>query len=298
MLLIAFSQSDPPGISKPEVPCVPGQDPNTCRLINEFVSNPAYYLRTDGCSYAAPQFCSNLQAIYTIAHTTRKSVRAGGTGDFGRTDFDWHQGGVGVLKYEKRNVAGISMDFAEDHTKSNWSFESTWIQGVQYEDNDEIDRLRKADQFNLTVSIDRPTFVNFLNSGRTFFFNAQIFMQWIAGYHESFTQPGPWNVLGTFHIDTGYFKDRLLPGITFVWDFQSESGAILPELQYRFTPNLSTTLTLGVFSGRWQSHKPPLASIADFPYRAGERQGSDWSEQGLSPVRDNDEIALRVRYTF
>jgi hypothetical protein len=300
LLLIAFSQNDPPGLpgGKPEVPCQPGQNPNTCRLINEFVSNPLYYLRTDGCSYAAPQFCSNIQAIYSIAHTTRRSVRAGGTGDFGRTDFDWHQGGVGVLKYNKRNVAGFSMDFAEDHTKSNWGIESTWIQGVEYEDNDEIDRLSKADQFNLTVSIDRPTFINFLNPGRTFFFNTQIFMQYIAGYNESFTQPGPWNVLGTFHIDTGYFKDRLLPGITFVWDFQSESGAILPEIQYRFTPNLSTTLTLGVFSGRFQSYKPPIRSIADFPYRAGQNQGSDWSEQGLSPVRDNDEIALRVRYTF
>jgi hypothetical protein len=300
LLLIAFSQDDPPDIlgGKPEVPCAAGQDTRTCRTIDEFVADAAYYLREDGCSYARPELCSNIQAIYSIAHTTRKSVRAGGNGDFGRADFDWHQGGVGVLQYEKRNVLGFSMDFAEDVTKSNWGIESTWIEGNQFEDNDEFDRLRRSDTFNLTVSVDRPTFISFLNQGRTFFFNSQWFFQWIDGYRESYTAPGPWNVLATFHVDTGYFSDRLLPGITVVWDFQSQSGAILPEIAYRFTDALSVTLTAGVFSGRWQSNKPPIKSIADFPYRAGRRQGSDWTEQGLSPVRDNDEVAIRLRYTF
>jgi len=300
LLLIAFSQNDPPNVpgGKPEVPCAAGQDPNTCRQIDEFISSPTYYLRTDGCSYAKPELCSNVQALFSIAHTTRRSVRAGGNGDFGRTDFDWHQGGSGVLRYEKRNVLGFSMDFAEDVTKSNWGIESTWIEGNQFEDNDEFDRLRRADTFNLTVSVDRPTFINFLNQGRTFFFNSQWFFQYIDGYHESFTQAGPWNVLATFHVDTGYFSDRLLPGITMVWDFQSQSGAILPEIAYRFTESFSVTLTAGVFSGRWQPYTPPIKAISDFPYRAGRRQSSDWSEQGLSPVRDNDEVAIRIRYTF
>ena len=294
LLLIAFSTN---GV-KPEVPCAAGQDPNTCRKIDEFIGVPAYYLREDGCSYARPELCSNVQALYSVAHTTRKSVRAGGTGDFGRTDFDWHQGGVGVLKYEKRNVLGLSMDFAEDVTKSNWGVESTWIQGNQFEDNDSIDRLRRSDTYNLTVSVDRPTFINFLNQGRTFFFNSQWFFQYIAGYHESYTQAGPWNVLATFHVDTGYFSDRLLPGITIVWDFQSKSGAILPEIAYRFNESFSVTLTMGLFNGRYQPYKPALKTVADYPYRAGRRQGSDWSEQGLSPVRDNDEVAIRIRYTF
>jgi hypothetical protein len=294
LVLISFSTQG----TKPEVPCATGQDPNTCRQIDEFIAEPAYIYRLDGCSYAKPELCSNVSAIYSVAHTTRKGVRAGGTSDFGRADFDWHQGGVGVLRYEKRNVFGFSMDFAEDYTKSNWGVESTWIKGVQFEDNDEIDRLRRADTYNLTVSVDRPTFINFLNQGRTFFFNSQWFFQWIEGYHESFTLAGPWNVLATFHVDTGYFSDRLLPGVTFVWDFQSQSGAILPEFQYRFTENLSVTITAGIFSGRYQPYKPPIKTVADFPYRAGRRQGSDWNEQGISPVRDNDEIGLRVRYTF
>jgi hypothetical protein len=297
-LLIAFSRDDPPGGTKPEVPCRKGQDEATCRTIEEFIASPQYEFRKNGCSYARPDLCSNLSSIYAIAHTTRKSVRAGGNGDFGRVDSDWHQAGVGVLRYEKRNVLGFSADFAEDVTKSNWSFESTWIEGNQFEDNNELDRLHRADTYNLTISVDRPTFINFLNSGRTFFFNSQIFLQWIGDYRQSFTQPGPWNVLATFHVDTGYFRDRLLPGITLVYDFQSNSGAILPEIQYRFTENLSATITLGLFAGRFQPYTPPMRAISDFPYRAGKWQSVDWTEQGLSPIRDNDEVALRIRYTF
>jgi hypothetical protein len=298
LLLIAFSRDDPPGGTKPEVPCAPGQDISTCRKIDELIANPAFLFRADGCSYTRPDLCSNVSAIYSIAHTTRKSVRAGGTGDFGRTDFDWHQSGVGVLRYEKRNVLGFSTDFAEDKTKSNWGIETTWIEGNPFEDNDEFDRLSYSDTFNLTVSVDRPTFINFLNPQRTFFFNSQWFFQYIGSHQDSFTQPGPWNVLATFHVDTGYFRDRLLPGITLVYDFQSRSGAILPEIAYRFTENLSVTLSAGIFSGRWQPFKPPIRAISDFPYRAGRRTGSDWTEQGLSPVRDNDEVALRLRWTF
>ena len=73
---------------------------------------------------------------------------------------------------------------------------------------------------------------------------------------------------------------------------------MLPEIAYRFTENLTATISLGLFFGRWQPYKAPLRSISDFPYRAGRWQSSDWTEQGISPVRDNDEVALRVRYTF
>jgi hypothetical protein len=225
-------------------------------------------------------------------------VKAGGNGNFGRTDFDWHQGGSGVLKYEKRNVLGISADFAEDTTKSNWGIESTWIEGNEFEDHDQFDSLSQADTFNVTVSVDRPTFINFLNPGRTFFFNSQWFFQYIDGYHSSFVATGPVNVLATFHVDTGYFRDRLLPALTLVWDFNSNSGGVLPEIQYRFTENLSATLSANFFSGHFQRTTPPLRNIADFPYRAGRHQNTDWTEQGLSPIRDMDEFALRIRYTF
>ena len=86
---------------------------------------------------------------------------------------------------------------------------------------------RRSDDYNMTLSIDRPTFINFLNANRTFFFNAQFFFQYRDGYKKSFGGNGPWNLLGTFAILAGFFQDRLLPSVVFVYDVQSriECGA-------------------------------------------------------------------------
>jgi hypothetical protein len=255
-------------------------------------------LRLDGCSFARAQLCTNVQALYAVAHTTRRTLRAGGNQRFGRVDFDWHVGGSGVLRYEKRNVLGFSMDAAEDVTKSNWSFETTWIDDIPYDDRDELDGLRTVDTFNLTVSMDRPTFVNFLNANRTFFINSQWFFQYVDGYRGSFPSDGPFNTLMTLTVDTGYFQDRLLPVMTFVYDFPSNSGALLPEIQYRFTENFSATFGMAFFWGRFQAKTAPLATVGDPPFRTGRHSQKEFVENGLSAVRDRDEIFLRVRYTF
>jgi hypothetical protein len=287
------------GLGKPFTPCAPGtpsSDAANCRLLDEFIDTQP--LRTDGCSFVKPQLCANVQAIYAVSHTTRREVRAGGTGAFGRTDFDWHVGGAGVLRYEKRNVLGFSMDFAEDRSKSNWSLEWTWIEDIPYEDNDELDGLTDVDTLNLTVSVDRPTFINFLNPNRTFFINSQWFFQYVAGYKDSFPTNGPINVLATLRVETGYYRDRLQPGLTLVYDFQSASGAVLPEISYRFTENFSATFAVNWFFGRFQPVLPPLRQVGDPPYRGGRNAYVDYVEEGLSPIRDRDEVSLVLRYTF
>jgi hypothetical protein len=254
--------------------------------------------RLGACSFVQPQFCSNVQAFYAVSHTTCRSVRAGGNRRFGRTDFDWHQGGAGVLRYEKRNVLGFSLDFAEDVSKSNWGVESTWIEDIPYTDNDTRGGIRRVDTYNVTVSVDRPTFVNFLNSNRTLFINSQWFFQYIDGYRRGFTENGPFNVLATFTVDTGYFQDRLLPTATFVWDFGSGSGALLPQIVYRFTENFSATFGVAGFWGHSQRKTPALTTVGDFPYRVGRHSDVDYVDNILTPVRDRDEVFLTIRYTF
>jgi len=278
-LLVAFS-----------TPVVPGAP-----QVNEFDSaNP---LRTNGCSFAAPQFCSNVQAIYSVVGLQTRGVRAGGNAQYGRLDFNWHGGSPSLLRYDKRNVLGFSMDFAEDVTATNWSFETTWIAQTPYFDAAQTKGWSNVDEWNLTISVDRPTFINFLNPGRTFFFNSQWFFQWIDGHRKSLHANGPFNVLATFTIQTGYFQDRLLPGITFVYDFESNSGAILPELQYRFTESFSMTVGAAGFWGRFQSKQYPITPsslenhVGDGSYRA-------WVENGIAPVRDKDEVFFKLRYTF
>jgi hypothetical protein len=226
--------------------------------------DPDEPFRDEGCSFRRPHLCSNVQS---------------------------------VVQYEKRNVLGLSLDWAEDVTKTNWGIETTWIEGLQFTDLDELDRLSDADTYNLTVSIDRPTFINFLNPNRTFFLNMQSFFQYVDGYRKGFTSNGPWNALVTFTIQTGFFRDRFLPHMTFVYDFRSASGAWLPSFQYRYTENLSVTFGLALFSGRSQSRQMAIAPTS-LQNRAAAHRDSDFVENGLSVVRERDEVFLKIRYTF
>jgi len=227
----------------------------------------------------------------------RSSIDAGGNGRFGRRDFVWHGGQDLVLRYQKVNVLGFSMDFAEDATKSNWGIEFTWENDVFEGDNDAELGYTPVDRYNLTVSVDRPTFVNFLNANRTFFFNSQWFFQYISGYGHSFTNDGPLNVLAVVSIETGYFDDRLTPNLTVVYDFGSGSGAVLPQVTYLFNAEFSATFGLAFFAGREEARPMPIHPTA-LTDRVGRHASEDFVENGLSAIRDRDEIFLRLRYTF
>ncbi len=164
-------------------------------------------------------------------------------------------------------------------------------------DADSSDGLRDVDTFNLTISVDRPTFVNFLNANRTFFLNSQFFVQYVEGFRQSFGSNGPWNFLGTFTVTTGYFQDRLLPVATFVYDRRSRSGAFLPQITYRFTENFSATFGLSAFFGRVERKTMSLVPPAS-GNRVTPSAYFDYVENGLSVVRDRDEAYLRIKYTF
>jgi len=249
------------------------------------------------CSWLTPQFCSNVQALLSVMGRRRNSTLAGGSNQFGRHDFVWHGGTSNRLKWDKRNVFGFSMDFAEDVTKTNWSVETTWLHDVNVANNDAIDGVSELDQFNLTISVDRPTFVNFLNQGRTIFINSQWFIRYEDGFEESMPRNGPFNVLFTITAFTGFYQDRLNPSITHVYDFMSESGAVLPSISYRFNESFSVEFGLALFYGKWQSTRLPLnpISLEDQAFSGAYRQ---FSERGLAVVRDRDEAFVRLRKTF
>jgi hypothetical protein len=189
------------------------------------------------------------------------------------------------------------MDFAEDVTKSNWGLEFTWEDDVFEGNNDAFLGYSPVNRYNLTVSVDRPTFVNFLNANRTFFINTQWFFQYIEGYGRAFTNNGPLNVLAVLTINTGYFEDRLQPAITLVYDFGSNSAAAIPQVTYRYSSNFSATVGMAVFEGREEPRHMALYPTA-LGNRAGRGAYRDFVENGLSAVRDRDEIFLKIRYTF
>src|SRR4029453_4647240 len=97
--------------------------------------------RHGGCSFAEPQWGSNVGAILDLAGPERPPTQAGGNGRFGRRDFVWHSGGDGVLRVDKNNFFGFSMDFAEDVTKSNWGVEFTCVKDIIVGDNNSFDGI-------------------------------------------------------------------------------------------------------------------------------------------------------------
>jgi hypothetical protein len=256
--------------------------------------------RTDGCSLAVPTLCDSVQGFSRWTGNQHPSVRAGGNGRYGRRDFLWHGGSPLVLEYQKNNVLGFAMDFTEDATATSWGVEFSWANDVLRQDNGQFDGLTEVDQYNLTLSVDRPTFVHFLNSNRSLFFNAQLFVGYESGYNRNFPSNGPWNTFGTFTVLTGYLQDRLNPSITTVYDAQSNSGGILPNVQYRFTDNFSVSFGAIFLWGRYQEKPLPISppslsnQVEHGPFRAYQQL----TEQFIAAARDLDQFTLRIRYTF
>jgi len=254
---------------------------------------------TTRCSLSTPQFCRNVKSFLAIGATNRNHVRAGGNERFGRRDFIWHSGGEAVLRYKRRNVFGFAMDFAEDVSKTNWGVEFTWFGDMPFMNNNSWDVITDSQTLNLTISVDRPTFINFLNANRTFFFNTQWFFQYLLDYDKGFTSTtGPVNVLFTFAFFTGYYQDRLLPQMVTVYDFRSQSGGFLPSIQYRFDEAFSVTFGLNYWIGRGQYVPMPLRGLAPTTNRAGAHAYEDGSEFLISNFRQRDEAYLRIRWTF
>jgi hypothetical protein len=249
------------------------------------------------CSFAQPQFCSNQRGLMALTGLRRAGVRAGGNPRFARREWLWHGGTPLVLEYEKRNVLGFSLDFAEDRTGTNWSIESTWENDFTVTDNDEFDGLREVDRYNLTISVDRPTMIGFLNRSRTFFFNSQWFFQYVDGYQNSFTSNGPYNTLATFTASTAYFQDRLISSLTAVYAFDSNSSALLQSFSYRFTDQFRVSVGYRFFAGRTQRKTRSINPASLSNSNAARADRADVNN-GISPVRDLDQITLRIRYTF
>ena len=250
------------------------------------------------CSLAKPYLCRNVKGFLGVAGVGRNAPRAGGSRSFGRRDFLWHSGGELVLRYARRNVFGFSADFAEDYTKTNWGMEFTYFGDMPFQDSDSGNNVSDSGTLNLTISVDRPTFINFLNANRTFFFNSQWFFSYLTDYENGFTTNGPFNVLFTFAVFTGYFQDRLLPTMVTVYDFNSRSGGFLPSVAYRFTEAFSVTIGSSFFIGHRQLVKMPINGFAPNTNRIGDHKYKDPSEQLLTNFMNRDEVYLRLRWTF
>jgi hypothetical protein len=164
-------------------------------------------------------------------------------------------------------------------------------------DNSSYSGLAKLDEFNLTVSVDRPTFINFLNANRTFFINGQLFTSYLSGYNKEATlRDGPLTALILINANTGYFQDRFLVSMAGVYDVTSQSAAFLPSVQYRFTENFSMTIGAAILSGGYGRRDLGINQFS--AQQDTNLNDAVYVENGISPARDLDNFFLRLRYTY
>jgi hypothetical protein len=250
----------------------------------------------------SPIFCRGLTGLLNITGRTLPITRAGGDGRFGRRDFLWHGGKQVAVDYQKFNVMGFSLDFAEDVTKTSWGIEFSASSNRLIANSNEYSGYSTANDMTMSISVDRPTFFNFLNPNRSFFVNFQFFINYLDDYEGGDDDrdgnyaysDGPVTGLVTLTVFTGYFQDRLNPRFTLVYHPTSGTGGVISGLNYRFTESFSTGFGFNHFMGHG-----PQAQGARFPIALFTHPDTTSEKvSGLSPVRNRDEISWTVRYSF
>ncbi|MBW2313218.1 MAG: hypothetical protein JRH10_03430 [Deltaproteobacteria bacterium] len=253
---------------------------------------------TLGADQTALLQCSLVSSLFLLGGARRPEVSAGGDGRFGRRDFLWHGGSESRFLYKRRNVLGFATDFAEDRTKTSWGVEFVWFEDEPYANTHEKDGWSRHDTLSLTISMDRPTVVNFLNANTTIFINTQVFVRWIDDYTDkALTPDGPFSMLATITAFTGFWQDRLMVSLTMIHELESNSSGFMWSSTYRFTKDFSVSTGLTTFRGEPRSARMPVV-----PQALSSNEGNDYESRsrlnGLSPLADREELFVTFRYTF
>lgn len=249
-----------------------------------------------------PSGCATVSAILSASGQTLPFKKAAGDGRYGRRDFQWQAGREYYIDYQKRNVFGFALDFAEDVTRTSWGVEFSWIAGASISNTNSYTGRSTSDIYVLTVSVDRPTFINFINPNRSFFVNSQMFLRYVPDYeggnddydgnYSAFA--GQWTGLLTLTAFTGYFQDRLSPRITFAYAWDTSTYAVLWGLGYRFSGNFTTGISLSYFGG-----DPGKVQRAYFPALLnGNPKKFSEGQSGIAAVRNRDEARFTLRYSW
>jgi hypothetical protein len=155
----------------------------------------------------------------------------------------------------------------------------------------------------LSVSVDRPTFFNYLNPNRSFFMNLQMFLRYLPDYEGGRSNfDGNYGYAGAsvsgnvaFTFFTGYFQDRLAPRVTILYAPWESQGALITGLSYRWNDAFSTSIGWTQFFGHVYKQEGAYFPIAQYGSVA------DYTSpvfRGVAPVLYRDQAEVRIRYTW
>ena len=257
----------------------------------------------NGLPPRSPVFCKSIAGILGGTTQTLPVRKAGGDGHYGRRDFLWQGGREASLGYQKKNVFGFGLDFAEDVTKTSWGVEFSWTARRQFPNSLTYSGLSQSDLLVLSVSVDRPTFFNFINPNRSFFMNLQMFLAYMPHYQGgSLHQDGNYGVQRNqfsgnmvFTFFTGYFQDRLAPRVSVLYAPLESQGAVITGLSYRWNDAFITSLGYSNFFGHVYNQQGSYFPIAQYG-SLETMQGATF--RGVAPVINRDQAEVRFRYTW
>ena len=143
-------------------------------------------------------------------------------------------------------------------------------------------QLVESDSFSYMLGFDRPTMIPFLNRLKSFFISGQIFQKFILDVDDENgiatgvgkDGDGDMNFIATLLINTEYWDAKIKPEMLAVHDFEGDNGFFKPQISYQ--PTYDWDITLGYIMV-W---------------------GDNYNSGTFGPVRDTDEVFLKIAYKF
>lgn len=145
-------------------------------------------------------------------------------------------------------LGGGSLDFYADSIKSVFRVETAFTTGEEFSNTLREQAFSMSRVSRYVVGWDRPTFIPWLNSRKTFLLSAQVYGQYLWDYQ---LDDGPlgsrgmpdwkWNHIVTGLVKGSYKNDRLSPQLLLAHDVNAQATALAPSVEWLATDALRFT---------------------------------------------------------
>lgn len=228
------------------------------------------------------------------------------------------------MVYPNVNLIGGSADFEIQALKAAVRMEAAYTAGEEFANTAKEELYSRNHVFRSVVGIDRPTFIPFINPGRTTLISAQIFYQRIFDYVREQRQFGKAgipdfenNVIGTLLIKAFLVHDRVSPQVVTAYDVGARALVTSPSVDWIITDHLKYTIGGNMkFTGSTDRYKfddcrscnpfPPFTApngdaSPTVPYSRGLGGIEPLGRFRAGPIgaaRQEDEVFMTLRYSF
>ncbi len=164
-----------------------------------------------------------------------------------------------TLEYPRVLTIGGSIDYQIPGIDTILRFELSYDFDRQFSDSSEQDYQSESDFFQLSIGLDRSTFIPFLNRNRTAFLSFQTFIAHITDYedgsgHDNGMIDYETNVISTFFMENYWRNDTIILTTVAAVDWNAGAWTIFPRLRYVLNENWFFDIGVNLIWGNRRSH--------------------------------------------